>query len=554
MNPARRTTSAAATAVVLATAGGLLTAAAAPASAATTCTSPVFKRQFYANTSFSGTPKKTDCDSAVDQNWGTGAPASGLPKDKFGVRWTVTRDFGSGGPFTFTASAQDGVRVYLDGKPRIDLWKNVSSTVSKTVNVTIPKGKHALRVDFVNVTGRANVKFTYAPRTSASVDKVAPLVPTGAAVTYDQATGKAKLTWAKNKEMDLAGYRVYRRAKGGSSPGTRLTTTTSTSYTDATLPVTGAAYEYTVRAVDKAGHESAGTATLPVTTTDRTAPEPLGELSSVGTTAGNALTWEASPSSDVHHYEVWAAPAGQQDPDGPATVFGTSWTDVVAEAGTEYRYTVLAVDGARNVSPASVVTATRPVPSGAPAPTGVQGTPADAHTRLTWAPAEGDIGGYRVYRRTDPNGAWNAIGDTGSAAGSYEDTSAPRGKAYYYVATVDGAGAESVPSAAATVDRLTPATAAGPAAPRLTVNSQGGTRFPISVGVEPGAGDEQRLLKGYLWEISGACGSSGPPRLTTTDTISWIPSATGPCAVAVRAVDAYGRTGQEASVEVMVAR
>ncbi|KOG40175.1 hypothetical protein ADK37_08200, partial [Streptomyces resistomycificus] len=67
--------------VVLATTGGLLTALAAPATAATTCASPVFKRQFFTNTTFSGTPKKTDCDSAIDQNWGTGAPASGLPSN-----------------------------------------------------------------------------------------------------------------------------------------------------------------------------------------------------------------------------------------------------------------------------------------------------------------------------------------------------------------------------------------------------------------------------------------------------------------------------------------
>ncbi|MDN3026492.1 cellulose 1,4-beta-cellobiosidase, partial [Streptomyces sp. S.PB5] len=67
MNPARRTTAAIATATVLTTAGTLLTIT--PASAATTCASPVFKRQFFANTTFSGTPKKTDCDNAIDQNW-----------------------------------------------------------------------------------------------------------------------------------------------------------------------------------------------------------------------------------------------------------------------------------------------------------------------------------------------------------------------------------------------------------------------------------------------------------------------------------------------------
>ncbi|MBG0853645.1 hypothetical protein I2W78_17775 [Streptomyces spinoverrucosus] len=270
MNPARRTTAAAATAVVLATAGGLLTGVAAPASAAASCTSPVLKRQFWANTKFSGTPKRTDCDSVVSENWGTKAPASGLPKDGFAVRWSVTRDFGSGGPFTFTASAQDGIRVYLDGELKVNLWKNVSRTVTKTVNLTISKGSHSLRVDYVNWTGAANVKFAYTPRTSPSVDKVRPLTPTGAAVSYDTTTRKAKVTWARNKEMDLAGYRVYRRLKTGGS-WTRLAGTTATSYTDAP-PATGQAFAYQVRAHDKAGNESSGSAERSVTTVDRTPP------------------------------------------------------------------------------------------------------------------------------------------------------------------------------------------------------------------------------------------------------------------------------------------
>ncbi|MEE1834934.1 PA14 domain-containing protein, partial [Streptomyces sp. SP17KL33] len=157
MTSVRRSTAAAATAVVLATVGGLLAVSATTANAAVTCASPVFKRQLFANTTFSGTPKKTDCDSAIDQNWGTGAPATGLPTNNFGVRWTLTRDFGSGGPFTLSASGLDGIRVYLDpgttGARKIDLWKNGTTTVSKTVNLTIPAGKHTLRVDYVNWTG-----------------------------------------------------------------------------------------------------------------------------------------------------------------------------------------------------------------------------------------------------------------------------------------------------------------------------------------------------------------------------------------------------------------
>ena len=407
MNPARRrTTSAAAAAVVLATAGGLLTALAAPASAATTCTSPVYKRQFFANTTFSGTPKKTDCDSAIDQNWGTGAPASGLPSNYFSVRWTVTRDFGSGGPFAFTASAQDGVRVYLDGVRKIDLWKNVSSTVSTTLNLTIPSGKHTLRVDHVNWTGTANVKFTYAPRTSATVDKVKPLTPTGTSVSYDAVTGKAGLTWSKNKEMDLAGYRVYRRPKG-STTWTKLTTTTATSYTDATLPVTGAAYYYEIRAYDKAGNESSGTADQLVTTADRTAPAAPTGLSTASEADGLRVAWSAA--EGAVSYRVYRAAAS----DGTYTAVGTtgqlSYLDTSAAESSTYSYRVTALDAAGNESAQSAaVSGKRRDLTPPPAVTGVTVTPTEYGFEVRWdASPAADLASYAVRRGEllgDPDG------------------------------------------------------------------------------------------------------------------------------------------------------
>ncbi|MER6091786.1 PA14 domain-containing protein [Streptomyces bluensis] len=398
MNPARRrTTSGAATAVVLATTGGLLTALAAPASAAVSCTSPVYQREFFANTTFSGTPKKTDCDSTISQDWGTGAPASGLPTNNFSVRWTVTRDFGSGGPFALTASSQDGIRVYLDGTRKIDLWKNVSSTVSTTVNVTIPSGKHTLRVDYVNWTGTANVKFAYAPRTSATVDKVKPLTPTGTAVSYDPATGKAKLTWSKNKEMDLAGYRVYRRPKGGTD-WTRLTTTTATSHTDATLPLTGAAYYYEIRAYDKAGNESTGTTDQLVTTVDRTPPAVPTGLSTASEPTNLRISWKAV--EGAASYRVYRA-AGA---DGTYTRVGS--TDQVAYADTSaaedatYYYRVTALDAAGNESARSAaVSGKRRDLTPPSAVTGVTVTPTEYGFEVRWdANPTTDLARYVVRR------------------------------------------------------------------------------------------------------------------------------------------------------------
>jgi hypothetical protein len=393
MNPARCTTAVAATTVVLATAGTLLTTAPS-ASAAVTCTSPVYQRQFFANTAFSGTPRKTDCDTAVDQDWGTGAPVSGLPKDNFGVRWTVTRDFGSGGPFALAASGLDGIRVYLDGSRKVDLWKNTSTTVSKTVNVTVPAGKHTLRVDYVNWTGGAKVKLGYTPRTSATVDKVRPLTPTGTSVTYDKAAGTAKLTWSRNKEMDLAGYRVYRRLQGAAYDGTPLATTISTTHTDTTLPVTGTAYYYEVRAYDKAGNESTGTADQLVTTVDRTAPAAPTGLSTASEAEGLRVGWSAV--EGAASYRVYRASTASGTYAQVGTTAQVSSVDTSAVEGTTYYYRVTALDSAGNESARSAaVSGRRRDVTPPPAVTGVTVTPTEYGFRVRWdANPAADLASY----------------------------------------------------------------------------------------------------------------------------------------------------------------
>ncbi|MCF3135688.1 PA14 domain-containing protein [Streptomyces olivochromogenes] len=407
MNPARPATPGAALTVVLATAGGLLgttVAVAAPASAATRCASPVYMRQFFANTTFSGTAKKTDCDSAIDENWAGGAAASGLPKDNFGVRWTVTRDFGSGGPFTLTAATQDGIRVYVDGTRKIDLWKNVSTTQKKSVDITLSKGTHTLRVDYINLTGAANVRFSYAPRTSATVDKVKPLAPAGASATYDPATGRAKLAWAKNKEMDLAGYRVYRRLKGASFGTAPLATTTATSYTDSTLPTAGETYYYEVRAYDKATNESTGTADLPVTTADRVAPAAptvttaTGEVTPTGGTGGLKVGWEKIP--DAVSYRVYRAASENGTYTKLVSTGELSYLDISAAESTVYYYRVSAVDAAGNESDRSVPQRGKIWDNDPPAlVSGLTVTPTEYGFQLNWDknPAT-DLRYYTVHR------------------------------------------------------------------------------------------------------------------------------------------------------------
>ncbi|MEU7021277.1 PA14 domain-containing protein [Streptomyces sp. NPDC046203] len=451
----------------LVSATGIVTAAGAPAAAATvTCNSPVWKVQFFANTKFSGTPKKTACDAAISENYGYGHPSGvSLPNDNFSVRWSLTRDFGSGGPFTFAAETQDGIRVYLDGSRKIDLWKDVSSTKKKSVNVTVPKGKHTLRVDFVAWKGKANVKFAYTPRTTASVDKVKPLAPAKPGVSYNGSTNTSTVSWTANKEMDLAGYRVYRRP----SPGTTWTKVsgaslvTKTGFADKSAPRTGAKFGYEVRAVDKAGNESAGSTDVYVTTVDKTAPaapaKPVvfydGSLNSV------TLWWTANKESDLAGYRVYRRPSPGTTwtkVSGASLVTKTTFTDTSAPAtGEEVAYEVRAVDKAGNESAGSTdVYVTTADKTGPAAPGGVTVSQDAWMATVSWGPVK-DAVRYEVSAAPDAAGPYSVIArttDTTVLVESRENT--PR---FYRVQGFDQVGNPSAYSAVFAsdgVDRIGP--------------------------------------------------------------------------------------------------
>ncbi|MFF0475092.1 PA14 domain-containing protein [Streptomyces sp. NPDC004284] len=447
--------SALATTAALAATGGLLTAT--PAAAAVTCASPLWKAEYYANTTLTGTPRLTTCDSAIAENYGYGDPAGvTLPRDDFGVRWSVTRDFGSGGPFTFTAEAQDGIRVSLDGVRKIDLWKNVSTTRKKTVDLTIPSGRHTIVVHYATWTGAANVKASYAPRTSATVDKVRPLLPTGATLAYDKALGKVTLKWAANKEMDLAGYRVYRRL-GTSTTWTKVSSATAlvtgTSHVNSPPP-TGQRFVYEVRAVDKAGNESSGSSDLAVTTVDRTppaapyvnqtgCPDNLPYMAVyLATTAANA--------ADIAWYE-----AQRQNPVTGAwtTVFSGSErafcdTDQPAD-GRKVTYRGRARDAAGNWSAYSPATALAPWDLTPPAP--VSGLRVDYRAgvpHLTWSPVPG-AASYQVLQYDPATGdQLNALitGDTTTATDVVPRQTAAVADTYRYaVRALDAEGNAAAP-------------------------------------------------------------------------------------------------------------
>lgn len=94
----------------------------------------------------------------LEFNWGYEAPLQNISSDNFSARFTKTEEFEQG-EYLFLATADDGIRVYVDDKVIIDSWKP-SDDEERKVKKTISKGKHKITVEYLECTGAATLKFT----------------------------------------------------------------------------------------------------------------------------------------------------------------------------------------------------------------------------------------------------------------------------------------------------------------------------------------------------------------------------------------------------------
>ncbi|MGW3451865.1 fibronectin type III domain-containing protein, partial [Streptomyces sp. NPDC001076] len=318
------------------------------------------------------------------------------------------------------------------------------------------------RVDYVNWTGAAKVKFTYTPRTSATVDKVKPLAPTGVSAVYqpDGEGTNTLVTWAANKEMDLAGYRLYRRLKGSGSWTEVASAAAAARQASDETPPTGQSYYYEVRAYDKAGNSSAGSEDQLVVSQDMTAPAaPV--LAATAVEASNNLSWTAPV--DAVSYRVFRKEASDTAYTKLADTTATGYTDTSAAYGHAYDYKVSALDAAKNARSSNVVRSTRTILP----PQNVTATVPSYGAVFTWTEAAGgDTADYDVYRSTttpvelsydnltDCRSRKKSTDAAGNTVRSCVDYDGDQGTTYHYVMIRQNtAGRWSTGSADMTVTR-----------------------------------------------------------------------------------------------------
>ena len=162
-----------------------------------------WKGEYFAGPSLGGAPLmiRDDGVGALDFDWGTGSPSPGcqVPSDGFSVRWTRTAAF-EAGTYSFTASADDGLRVKVGTTTVFDEWRDQHATFRK--ELPLPTGEHTVTVEHYENGGGAMAKLDWQPVATTLVDDPELLVTsTGKMEWWHLETGvghEGDLVWTLN--------------------------------------------------------------------------------------------------------------------------------------------------------------------------------------------------------------------------------------------------------------------------------------------------------------------------------------------------------------------
>jgi hypothetical protein len=127
----------------------------------TGCPVGSYAAEYYANPDLAGYRSAFRCEATIRNDWeGDGPNASGIGPDHFSVRWTGWQTL-QAGTYTFTARADDGVRLWVDNELLIDQWRDQAET-NYRVTRELAGGTHHIRMEYYERGGLAAAQLSIA--------------------------------------------------------------------------------------------------------------------------------------------------------------------------------------------------------------------------------------------------------------------------------------------------------------------------------------------------------------------------------------------------------
>lgn len=138
----------------------LLVSLLAPADAAAQSGSTgLWQASYWNNITLSGPPDLVRTERSINNDWGGGSPAPGIDRDQFSARWATTVNLPAG-EYRFSVTADDGVRLWIDGQMVIDAWHFQAAT-THSAEIVSDGGELPITLEYFENTGLASVALNW---------------------------------------------------------------------------------------------------------------------------------------------------------------------------------------------------------------------------------------------------------------------------------------------------------------------------------------------------------------------------------------------------------
>lgn len=131
--------------------------------------------RYYAGKELAG-PAVVSASPQISADWGAGSPAPSIPHSSFSAQWSGLLQVPSTDTYTLYVLANDGVRLWVDGRLLIDDWKD-QPHAERSAKISLEAGRlHEISLDYYQATATdPSVNLSWSSATLAKT-----LIPTSA--------------------------------------------------------------------------------------------------------------------------------------------------------------------------------------------------------------------------------------------------------------------------------------------------------------------------------------------------------------------------------------
>ncbi len=128
---------------------------------------------------FTGTPVLVQTNATINFNWGTTGPAPNVGKTNFTVLWTGSVQPQFSETYTFYTTADDGVRLFINGQLLINDWTDKTNATTQSNSVAlVAQQLYNLELDYYQKTNNASVSLSWSsPSTPQTIIPQTQLYP-----------------------------------------------------------------------------------------------------------------------------------------------------------------------------------------------------------------------------------------------------------------------------------------------------------------------------------------------------------------------------------------